>query len=165
MREQNRQSGFTLIELMVVVLIIGLVSSIAVPMLNRALQKANRTATGAQLLQLHDAMARYYADNGEFPTLDPMTFEPLVSDGYIDSADALLSKFDGGKPWIYLDLGEQGWWYVVYPKGDNASRIYAGQINIPGGLGIPINYDGVYWYNPKETPHGLARLDGQSIWG
>ena len=65
MKEYRKESGFTLIELMVVVLIIGLVSSIAIPMFSRALEKASRTATGAQMLQLHDAMARYYADNGE----------------------------------------------------------------------------------------------------
>ena len=165
MKEYRKESGFTLIELMVVVLIIGLVSSIAIPMFAHALEKASRTATGAQMLQLHDAMARYYADNGEFPALNPTTLEPLVSGGYLDNADSLMSKIQGGKPWAYLNLGEAGWWYIVYPKGDTASRLYAGHILIPSFEGSKINYDGVYWYNPTETPHGLARLDGSSVWG
>ena len=74
MREGNLQSGFTLIELMVVVLIVGLISSIAIPVFGRALDKAHRTAVGASLTELHRAMARYYADNGDFPALDTTTF-------------------------------------------------------------------------------------------
>ena len=167
METSHRQSGFTLIELMVVVLIIGLVSSIAIPMFSRALEKAHRTATGASLLEVHDAMARYYADNGAFPTLDTETFEPLVSGGYYDNPDGLLSKLRGGRIDVYIDLGEFGWWMVVYPEGDSKSRLYAGQIAIPSAMaggGTSISYDGVYWYNPTETPWGLSFLDGRSIW-
>ena len=164
MNGRNRQAGFTLIELMVVVLIIGLVSSIAIPMFSRALEKAKRTACGAQMTVLHEAMAQYYADNGAFPVLNANTLEPLVSEGYLDSASTLLSKAKGGKPWAYFNLGDQGWWYIVYVKGDPNSRIYTGTLTIPGGLGTPISYDGVFWYNPYETPHGLSFLDGRSIW-
>jgi prepilin-type N-terminal cleavage/methylation domain-containing protein len=162
MGKRNRQSGFTLIELMVVVLIIGLISSIAIPMFDRALKKARRTATGASFTELHKAMARYYADNGEFPTLDPATFEPLVAGGYLDSPDSILSKIQGGEALAYLDLGELGWWFVAHPKGDVDTVMYTGSVSL-GGLST-VHYDGVYWYNYKETPFGLARLDGTRVW-
>lgn len=162
MRQRNRQAGFTLVELMVVVLIIGLVSTIAIPVFDRALKKSKRTALGASLLELHNGMARYYADNGDFPTLDSETFEPLVSGGYLDSAEPILSKVQGGEPWVNLDLGAIGWWMIVYPDGDPDSLLYVGSVSL--GVGSRVHYDGVYWYNPTETPYGLARLDGTRVW-
>lgn len=163
MRVGRRQSGFTLIELMVVVLIVGLVSSIAIPVFTRAMQKASRMAAGASLLQVHDAMARYYTDNGQFPALNTTTFEPLVSGGYLDDPETLLNKLQGNKVWLYLNLGNAGWWLIAHPKGDTASLLYTGHVLLPSFSGSPLNYDGVFWYNPTETPQGLSRLDGRSI--
>ncbi len=162
MRERNRQSGFTLIELMVVVLIIGLISSIAIPMFDRALTKARRAAVGGSLTEVHRAMASYYADNGDWPILDTTTFEPLVSDGYMDSPDSLLSMFQGNSVMNYFDLGDIGWYMVVRPKGDDGTFMYV--LNYSLGPTSNVHYDGVYWYNPTETPWGLTRLDGTSVW-
>ncbi len=161
MRQKSRQSGFSLVELMVVVLIIGLVATIAIPVFDRALKKSHRSALGASLQELHKAMARYYADNGDFPALDTETFEPLISGKYMDSAEPILSKIQGGEPWVYLNLGSQGWWMIVYPAGDNESRLYVGSVSL--GLLSSIHYDGVYWYHPTETGT-LSRLDGTRVW-
>ncbi len=147
---------------MIVILIIGLVSSIAIPMFDRALKKSRRTALGASLTELHGAMARYYADNGTFPTLDTATFEPLVSGGYLDSAEPLLLKMHGNEPLAYFDLAEVGWWVVSTPAGDTGTYMYTGSITL--GPDSTVHYDGVFWYNPQETPYGIARLDGTRVW-
>ena len=166
MRLRRRQAGFTMVEMLIVVAIVGLLASIAVPVFARSIKKAHRNAVGQSMLQVHDAMARYYADNGAFPVLDPETFEQLVSNGYLKDADTLLSKCKDGEVWLYFSFGEFGWWLVVYPKGDTESSIFTGHISLPAAdpMAPGINLDGVYWYNPTETPWGLSRLDGRPVW-
>ena len=167
MRARRREAGFTMVELLIVVAIIGLIASIAAPIFARTLKKAHRAAVGSEMLKVHSAMAQYYADYGEFPVLNTETFEPLVSGGYLQDANTLLSKCKDNEVWVYMFFGEGGWWLIVYPEGDTESRIYAGQISLPAAdpMSSGINYDGVFWYNPTDTPWGLSRLDGRSIWG
>jgi general secretion pathway protein G len=72
MRERVRGSdeGFTLIELMVVILIIGLLATIVVQNLKGATDKAKRIKAQADISALKTALDRYYLDNGYYPTTD-----------------------------------------------------------------------------------------------
>ena len=62
----NRQRGFTLIELMVVVAIIGILASIAYPAYGNYVIKGNRSAAQSYMLELAQAQAQYFADNREY---------------------------------------------------------------------------------------------------
>ena len=72
MRERMRryESGFTLIELMVVILIIGLLATIVVQNLRGATDKAKRIKAEADISAFKTALDRYYLDNGSYPTTD-----------------------------------------------------------------------------------------------
>lgn len=62
------KGGFTLVELMVVVAIIGILVSIAIPVYSNVTEKAERTAVEANLRVLEGAIMMYYAEYGEYPT-------------------------------------------------------------------------------------------------
>jgi general secretion pathway protein G len=69
-RISRYQDGFTLIELMVVILIIGLLATIVVQNLRNATDRAKRVKAQADISQIKSALDRYYLDAGSYPTSD-----------------------------------------------------------------------------------------------
>jgi general secretion pathway protein G len=69
-RSFRDQDGFTLIEIMVVILIIGLLALMVVPRLRGVADRAKRTKAQADIQELKQALDRYYLDNGSYPTTD-----------------------------------------------------------------------------------------------
>lgn len=69
-RRFRDQDGFTLIEIMVVILIIGLLALMVVPRLRGVADRAKRTKAQADIQELKQALDRYYLDNGSYPTTD-----------------------------------------------------------------------------------------------
>lgn len=61
-----KKSGFTLIELMVVVGIIGFLSSLAIPAYFKYLAKAKQAEVSINLASLHSAQQLYFAEHGEY---------------------------------------------------------------------------------------------------
>lgn len=77
-RKYYTQDGFTLIEIMVVILIIGLLALMVVPRLRGVADRAKRTKAQADIAELKQALDRYYLDNGSYPTTD-QGLQALVS--------------------------------------------------------------------------------------
>ena len=61
------EQGFTLIELMVVVIIIGILVAIAVPLYGGVQARARDNACAANVRTLNGAVAMYHAEEGSFP--------------------------------------------------------------------------------------------------
>ncbi len=70
LRPANRQSGFSLLEIMVVVVIIGILVATIAPNLFGETDKARMTRLKVDITSLEDALERYKMDNFNYPTTD-----------------------------------------------------------------------------------------------
>lgn len=82
---REARGAFTLVELMVVIVIIGLITAVAVPVVMQALTKARNAAIKAEIDMLHMAIMNYRNEYGSFPPcIDPaygVTAAPYVAGG------------------------------------------------------------------------------------
>ena len=115
-KKPNRKRGFTLIEIMVVVVIIGLLSALVGPKLLGQSDEAKRKTTHTQIAQLEQVLGLYYLDNGFYPTTQ-QGLQALVSapttppepinykkGGYMKKT----AKDAWGREFIYTQPGEHG---------------------------------------------------------
>ncbi len=119
-----RQAGFTLVEIMVVVIIIGLLAGIVVPNVMDNLDKANVQKARADFSSLQTALKLYRIDNFSYPTteqgLEALVSKPSIApvprnykeSGYIDT----LNKDPWGNDYQYMSPGE-GHEYDIYSLG------------------------------------------------
>lgn len=63
MQKGYRQQGFTLIELMIVVAILGIIAAIAYPSYQRNIEQTRRTTAQSEMMELAQALERYYTTN------------------------------------------------------------------------------------------------------
>ncbi len=75
----RKQHGFTLIELMIVVSIIGILATLAVPSYHSSVVKAKEAALRQDLSTVRDVLDQHKADQGKYPP----SLSALVSAGYL----------------------------------------------------------------------------------
>ena len=119
MKEWNRKTtrrdaGFTLIEILLVVVIIGILAAIAVPNLVGSSEKAQRNAAKQGIAVIESAIARYEIDNSKLPD----NLQSLVTKGG-ESGGSYIKKAEGLKdPWgTEYQYTKQGYDYTVVSAG------------------------------------------------
>jgi len=113
--QQHHNRGFTLIEVMVVILIIGVLAALVVPKVMSRPDEARITAAKQDIATVTQALNLYKLDNSRYPTteqgLQALVNKPTISpvpnnwkEGYLDR----VPKDPWGTPYQYLQPGVHG---------------------------------------------------------
>lgn len=130
MKLRRYENGFSMIEIMVVIVIMGLLLSYVAPKVFQNVEKAQQQKIQADFSSLKTALATYRLDNYVYPSseqgLEALVSKPTIapeprgwrSEGYLEQV-----PYD---PWqrqyLYLSPGPDGHPYVIYTLGADGVR-------------------------------------------
>jgi len=131
--------GFTLIELMIVIVIIGILATLLIPKIMERPEEARRIKAKADIKTIESALKLYKIDSGVYPTteqgLDALIKKPQAAPvprkwregGYLEGTS--VPKDPWGNPYLYTGYATPG------PEGRDYEILSYGNDGQPGGTG------------------------------
>ncbi|MFC1676253.1 type II secretion system major pseudopilin GspG [Planctomycetota bacterium] len=107
--EHRSRAGFTIVELLVVILIISMLAAFVAPKMFRGLGKAKHDIAKAKMADIENSLGRFYIDCGRYPD------DSEGLDVLLESPDGLEEKWNGPylKQSALLDPWENPYIYVA----------------------------------------------------
>lgn len=115
---KHRNDGFTLIELMIVMTVISILMSVAVPMYTKALTRSKETILRQNLFTMRTVIDEYTYDKGKAP----QTLDDLVQAGY-------LRKI----PIDPISGTDQGWRIIMEDASNSVNQAEPGIFDVRSG--------------------------------
>lgn len=115
MKNTQKRNGFTLIEIMVVIIILGMLAAFVIPNITGKSEEAKQKLVCVQMKSLSEGLKMFKIDNGSYPTAEEGiaalitnpssdTYPSYSKNGYLEGKN--LPKDPWNHPYIYLNDGE-----------------------------------------------------------
>ena len=167
MKFKNSQRGFTIVELMVVVAIIGILSGIIITSLTGSKAKSRDARRVSDVNQIQLALEQYFDRCGQYPTtlattsnngcpVDPGTSQPINLGYYISiipTPPSNATAYDYANNSSVSTYGPTD--YVLHTQLEN-SNVQVQQNSLQS---LPTGISGSNCYNPAATPGSTGYLD------
>ncbi len=128
-RKKADRKGFTMVELMAVLIILGLLATVLVRNFMGQTDRARAVITKANLKILHSAISQFKMETGRFPTEDeglialieqPSDVETWEPGGYLETTE--INKDGWGNEFIYELYPESGKQFVIRSMGPDGEE-------------------------------------------
>jgi prepilin-type N-terminal cleavage/methylation domain-containing protein len=161
----HRSTGFTLIELMIVVAIISLVSAMAIPVYEDAIRNSHRSALQADCYQLYHSFMTYQFDHDKFPSeseFDVKTLAPLSTEGYFNASATFTGKLRNRQLLVYLapDVDGEDTQFVTVAQADIDPTVIFAVVYTNVVAETDGWVDGVYLITPQDLEDAGDDLGG-----
>jgi general secretion pathway protein G len=123
-RRRDIKAGFTMVELMAVLIILGLLAALVVTKVAGKIDQARKTTTKANLKSLHMAVNQFKMDTSRFPSeemgleeliVQPSDVENWEPGGYLETTE--IPRDGWGEEFIYERFPESGKPFVIKSFG------------------------------------------------
>jgi len=123
---KKKLAGFTLIELMIVVAIIGILAAVAIPAFLDYMKKSKATEAGEQLNAIGKVQKRAYVDNSSYTTSNgarlPLAATCCGQSGGIETAGTAVNNKCTAKPSLFK--ADAGWGAMGFSVGEESAYTY-----------------------------------------
>lgn len=116
---KRKQGGFTIIELLIVIIVIGILATLVITTFSGIQRNARNRAREADVNALHSQIEYYYGQNNKYPTLDQLNDATWRADNLKGLDAEALKDPQGADATLVAAPAAGAYSYVVTPTGCN----------------------------------------------